>query len=137
MQTPEAPCSSMARAQERPRVPAPPVTGRCWLVWVCSCLDVWMDERPFSDVSGLSHLAIHLVASKQNISDIFLAVSQLQRQPSDVVFQGDVLSRTNLPLFQACRCGREMVSNVGSLTNNIALDGKPRDSPTLSVQVVR
>jgi len=28
MQTPEAPCSSMARAQERPRVPAPPVTGR-------------------------------------------------------------------------------------------------------------
>lgn len=26
-QTPEAPCSSMARAQEMPRVPAPPVTG--------------------------------------------------------------------------------------------------------------
>jgi hypothetical protein len=27
-QIPEAPCSSSARAQDRPRVPAPPVTGR-------------------------------------------------------------------------------------------------------------
>jgi hypothetical protein len=26
-QIPEAPCSRRARAQERPRVPAPPVTG--------------------------------------------------------------------------------------------------------------
>lgn len=91
MQTPDAPCSSMARAQERPRVPAPPVTGRVGQ-FVCVCVHLGMNGAFLQCMRSASACCPSCYKQTWSMSNKSMVVSKLQRLPGDVVFQEYSLS---------------------------------------------